>query len=258
MQELKHGLKKSSAIEKALDVLMAFTPHNQPIGTLEVSKRLEMHKATASRILLTLTKRGFLQQDLDTKKFRLGRLALNMGRAVVDSLNGPIVRVAKAHIEELRKALNTTIVLEQLVGKRTVIMYVAHGAQRIRLASDVGNAVPVYAAAGAKAILAFSDSAVVESIMEGRSVFPAMTAKTITDPSELTQDLRETRLRGFSIDNEEIDIGVKAIGVPLFNCENLPVAALVAVFPAHRLSRKIDPHIVSQLKKAAEAISVEL
>ena len=59
---------KPNAIEKSLDILLAFTPYNQELGTGEISRRLGLHKATASRILRTLAEKGFLQQDPEGNK----------------------------------------------------------------------------------------------------------------------------------------------------------------------------------------------
>jgi len=89
--------QKPNAIEKALDILMTFVPHNEPMGTAEISKKLGLHNATASRTLLLLTKRKFLRQDPHTKKFRLSRSALDLGLAVTHSLTTDLVNIAKPH-----------------------------------------------------------------------------------------------------------------------------------------------------------------
>jgi IclR family KDG regulon transcriptional repressor len=72
--------ENNTAIDKALTILLAFIPENQEMGTLEISKRLGLNNATASRILLTLAKRRFLQQNPKTRTFKLGQSALLIGR----------------------------------------------------------------------------------------------------------------------------------------------------------------------------------
>ena len=64
--------EKATAIEKALELLLTFAPQNAELGTTELSEKLGYHKATTSRILLTLTDHGFLRQNSATKKFSLG------------------------------------------------------------------------------------------------------------------------------------------------------------------------------------------
>ena len=92
-KKLKNNEQRPNAIEKALDILTAFTPYNEEMGTAEISTKLGLHKATASRILLTLTRRGFLRQDSHTKQFRLSRAALDLGLAVTHSLTTDLVKV---------------------------------------------------------------------------------------------------------------------------------------------------------------------
>jgi DNA-binding IclR family transcriptional regulator len=69
---MRQNTDKSNAIEKALQILLAFNPHNPELGTSEISEKLGFHKATTSRILLTLAEYDFLRQDPNTKKFNFG------------------------------------------------------------------------------------------------------------------------------------------------------------------------------------------
>ena len=64
------------AVEKCLDILMSFAPHNQEMGTIEMSVKMDINKSTASRLLHVLARKGFLQQNLKTKKFQLGPSAI--------------------------------------------------------------------------------------------------------------------------------------------------------------------------------------
>jgi DNA-binding IclR family transcriptional regulator len=250
--------ENNTAIDKALNILMAFIPENQEMGTLEISKRLGMNNATASRILLTLAKRRFLQQDPKTKTFKLGQSALLIGRAVIDSLNNQFVQIVKPHMDQLRSAVNTSILLEQMINDRSIVMAVSEGQQRIRLAGNVGESVPIHAAVGAKAILAFSDPAVAEKIISRIEVFEQFTPNTISSREELIKNLKEAKRNGYSLDDEETDMGIKAIGMPIFDYRNIVVAGLAVVFPAHRIGKKIDPELLSEIKNTADRISAEL
>lgn len=249
---------KDSAIDKALDILMTFIPHNAETGTLEISGKLGFHKATVSRILLTLARRGFLQRDVESKKFRLGRASLDLGMAVIDSLMTNLVQLAKPHIDRLRSEVMATVVFEQMVNDQTVISYVSEGPHRVKVAGEVGDYVSIHAAAGAKAMLAFSDPTVVKRVIQRNPAFRPMTPNTITHPHHFMQHLRAIRRNGYSLDNEEIDIGVKAIGMPVFDFRQVPIAALAVVFPSHRLGDSIDPALLAMIKKAVETISAVL
>lgn len=245
--------KNPNSIEKALEILMAFTPYNREMGTGEIGQKLGLHKATASRILRTLADKGFLQQDPETKKFTLGPAASAIGRAYVNGLDSNLVQVAKPFIDDLRSALEETVVLEVLSGTGTVMAYVAEGPQRVRIAGSVGDRLPVHAAAGAKAILAFSPLETVDKLIAGK--LPQMTANTITDIEAYKSGLAEIRRKGYSFDDEEIDIGINAVGVPIFNHESEPIAAVVVAGPSQRITGKDDTTVVMWSKKTAAEIS---
>ena len=73
------------AVEKTLDILLTFAPHNRQMGTQELSEKMGFHKSTASRLLHVLCKKGFLQQNPITKKFQLGPSAMAIGVAIIEN-----------------------------------------------------------------------------------------------------------------------------------------------------------------------------
>jgi IclR family KDG regulon transcriptional repressor len=248
--------KKPNSIEKALEILQAFTPYNQELGTGEISQKLGLHKATSSRILRTLADKGFLQQDSETKKFSLGPAASDIGRAYNHGLNSNLVQLAKPYIDDLRSTLEETVVLEVLSGASTVMAYVAEGPQRVHIAGTVGDRLPVHAAAGAKAILAFLPEDVAQRVIGDE--LPQLTPNTITGPEAYRSGLEKIRRNGYSIDREEIDIGINAVGVPIFNHKDEPVAAVVVAGPSQRITGKDDTAVVIWTKRTAAEISAQL
>ena len=253
---MKQKPTKITSIEKTLAILLTFAPHNHEMGTVEISQKLGFHKATVSRILLTLMKSAFLEQNPQTRKFRLGASILSLGSAARHSLKTNMVQIAKPHIDELRDRLRETIVLEALSGKNTFMAYIAEGPRRVRIAGTLGDRLPIYAAAGAKAILAFSLPEVVENLLDQE--MPRLTPNTITDPRIFKRQLKLIRHQGFSYDNEEIDIGISAVGAPIFNHEDKPVAALVVAGPSQRVTWGSGSAIVPLLKDTAAKISAQL
>jgi len=249
--------EKNNSIEKALKILLLFTPHNQEMGTVEISRKGGFHKATVSRILNSLTKHGFLQQNALTKKFRLGESAIKLGLAVSQSINSNnIVHIAKPYIDDLRDRLKETIVLELLSEGNIIMAYITEGLGPIHIKGMVGDTRPVHAAAGAKAILAFSPPEIRDSLLNGK--MRPFTPNTIIDPKILDKQLREIRRKGFAFDNEEVNIGINAVGVPIFNHEERVVAAVVVAGLSQGISWEGASPMVSVLKVAASKISAQL
>jgi IclR family acetate operon transcriptional repressor len=248
--------EKANAIEKSLKILMLYYPHNKELTTTEVSKRLNLHKATASRILLTLARNGFLQQNQQRKTFRLGPSVLRLATSIKQSLKSELVQIAKPHLDDLRDLVNETAGLEVISGDLTVLAYLAEGSRPVRTTTSLGATLPVHAAAGAKAIFAHSPSAHWQAIFERGMA--RLTEHTITDPQAYAKQLEMVRQRGFAVDEEEIDLGVTALAAPVFNHEALPVAAVVLIGPADRVKADPTSALVSRLKEAAEKISRDL
>jgi IclR family acetate operon transcriptional repressor len=253
---MKQATGKANSTEKALEILLSFTPHNQEMGTVEISQKLGFHKATVSRILHTLTDYGFLQQDAKTRKFRLGQSAINLGLAVNRSIDSEMVLLSKPHIDALRDALNETVVLELVSGRSAVIAYIAEGSGPIRIKGTVGDRRPVHAAAGAKAILAFSPPEMKEQLL--KEEMKQLTPNTITNVRVLLDQLEEIRRQGFAFDNEEVNLGINAMGAPIFNHEGRPVAAVVVAGLSQGITWEGASPIVSQLRHTAARISSEL
>lgn len=243
-------------VEKALDILMAFTPHNQELATIELSKKMGFHKSTVSRLLHVLSRKGFLQQNPDSKKFQLGPSAMSLGVAIKKSLETNLVHIAKPYIDSLREELHETITLEIFSGTNTVLAYFAEGPHRINLAGSIGDILAVHAAAGAKAILAFSSPEVRRRVLNG--AMPRLTPNTITDPALLKKQFQEILRQGIAFDNEEHDIGTSAIGTPIFNNSGKPVAALVVAGPPQRITLESNSHMAVRLKETALEISQQL
>lgn len=253
---MKQRPARANSIEKTLAILLSFSPYNREMGTVEISQKLGFHKATVSRILLTLTRSSFLEQNPQTKKFRLGSSIMTLGSAVNHFLRTNMVQIAKPYVDELRDLLKETIVLEVPSGKSTFMAYVAEGPQRVRIAGTLGDRVPIHAAAGAKAILAFSLPEVRDKLLDQK--MPRLTANTITDRRTLKRQLQVIRHQGFSCDNEEIDIGISAVGAPIFNHEKKPVAAVVVAGPSQRVTWDGGSPIVSLVKDTAAKITEQL
>ena len=123
----------------------------------------------------------------------------------------------------------------------------------VRLAGNIGDRVPFHAASGAKAFLAFSPPELRDALL-GKKL-RRYTQNTITDLEKLRQHFEQIRHDGFAFDNEEIDEGTRAVGAPVFNHENRPVAAIIIAGPAQNITVNEDSPIVLALKDTAKKLS---
>ena len=248
--------RKISAIEKALSVLVALSGGTYEMGTVEISKTLGFHTATVSRILKILTQAGFLRQNEMTHKFRLGPAILAMAQTAMESLDESLVRVAIPHLLDLCEKVRETVVLEVISGKRVRIAYVAQSKQTLSIRAIIGGKLPAHAAAGAKAIIAFSGPETIDMFLNKR--MHRFTQRTITDPDKLRSELNRVKKTGIAYTREEIDEGVNAIGAPILDFSGKPVAAAVVVGPSARVKCSIHSPAVKELQETTANIAAEL
>lgn len=245
-----------NSIEKALEILRAFTPNNRPLRSVEISHRLKMNKATVNRILVTLRKKGFVVQDEATRRYRLGPSTALLGRAVKQSLSGRLVAMAKPYLEDLRDKVDESVHLEVLTGGRILLAYSAPGVRQVTVTPGVGDQMAINANAGAKAIMAFSSEDMIEKGLACK--LKKFTAKTVTSPSKIRKEYEKIRATGLAYDKEEYDEDVEAVATPVFNHEDRAVAAVVIIAPSFRMSSCIESGSLELLKDTAKEISDRL
>ncbi|MFH1953841.1 MAG: IclR family transcriptional regulator [Pseudomonadota bacterium] len=244
-------------MQKALQILLAFVPHNNEMGTSEMSARLGLHKSTVSRLLNVLTSYDFLQHDAKTKKFRLGISAAKISTAIKQSLSEQLIGIAQPHIDDLRNEIGETVALEVWTGNCTRLAYRAEvlRLRRVYLLRP-GDRVDVHVSAGARVILAFLAPHVVDGVLEGP--FERYTENTIVDPNILKEQMRKIRDEGFAISKGERHPDSYIIAVPIFDYEKRPVAAISLFTTTEGLPKLLEADIVSTLKKTASLISAKL
>ncbi|MBN1380861.1 MAG: IclR family transcriptional regulator [Deltaproteobacteria bacterium] len=251
------GGNTHQSLERALDILTAFTPDNVELGATEISEKIGgLHRSTVTRILQVLTRRGFLQQNPSTKKYSLGRSAARIGRAVAQSLDSRLVNIAQPHVDALRNAVGETAALEVFSETNTILAYYAKGPRLVQVSFRIGDRMPIHVAAGAKAVLAFLPIDIAESLIPQKLI--RFTPHTITNRKGLLKQLAEIRKSGVATDCGERDEDVHVIAAPVFNHENRPVAAVVISVPVSRKETLTDPETIVLLKETTAAISARL
>jgi DNA-binding IclR family transcriptional regulator len=245
-----------SSTEKALKILMAFCPRNLEMGTLELSRKLGFHKSTVSRLLQILTTQGFLQQNLETKKYLLGRSAAEIGNAVINSLNNALVRIATPYLVELCEQVSESVALEQLCGTNVILASHVEGRRHIRFSFLLGEQLPINVAAGAKAILAYCPPELVDTCLKKK--FIRFNERTIVSKKQYREVLKEVRKNQIAYDKGERYEDTFAIATPIFNHESMPVAAVVIAGPAFRMTLQFLSDTIEPLKKTAAEISQRL
>jgi DNA-binding IclR family transcriptional regulator len=245
------------SVQKALQILLSFVPHNNEIGTKEISERLGLHKSTVSRLLNVLASYGFLQRDVKTRKFRLGISAAKISTTIKQSLSERLIGIAQPHIDDLRNETGETVALEVWVGNCTIMAYRAEVLRLRRVyLLRLGDRVDVHISAGARIILAFLPPNVVDIALQGP--FERYTENTIVDPHIIKEHIKKARDEGFAISKGERHPDSNIIAVPIFDFEKKPVAAISLFTTTGRQPELFKAEMVNKLNKTAALISAKL
>jgi IclR family KDG regulon transcriptional repressor len=243
-----------SSVANALRLLKAFTDDESEIGISALAQRLGLAKSTVHRLASTLVEAGMLEKNLETGRYRLGLALFELGSLVRRKMD--VSSEAKPYLKSLREQTGETVHLAIL--DHTSVLYVnkIESRQAIRMSSSVGSRAPVHCTGEGKALLAFQADEIVEQLISAG--LPARTPRTVTDPKALRRDLAAVRARGYAIDDEESELGLRCIAAPIRAHGGAVIASLGIAGPAHRLSKKAMLAYAPDVMAAAAAVSQRL
>ncbi|HHV10622.1 MAG TPA: IclR family transcriptional regulator [Clostridiales bacterium] len=232
-RDVKNPVQAAERIFGVLETLAV----TGPIGLVELSTRLGLHKSTVHRLLLSLICMGYVNQDEETGKYMLSFKIVELSGRVLSKVD--IINLVRPYMEELANSCRETVHFVQRRG--TEVFYLDKVAplypreSAIRMASQVGLARPLYCSAVGKAILAEMTDSEVRYLWDN-SLIEKKTEKTITEYQELQKELAQIREKGYALDNEENEIGVRCIAACIKNHNGIPGNAFSISAPAVRMS----------------------
>jgi IclR family transcriptional regulator, pca regulon regulatory protein len=206
---------------KGLGVIEAFGPDRDELTISDVARLTALDRATARRCLLTLVKLGYATSN--GKQFRLTSRMLRLGYSYLSAT--PLPRIAQPVLDQLSKRTGESCSLSVLDGDE--IVYLARSSQMrvLSIGLGVGSRLPAYCASMGRVLLAAMPEADARSLLD-RGGRRKLTAKTLTDLDDLLAELQTIRLQGHCIVDEELEIGLRSIAVPLQNRRGETIGAI--------------------------------
>jgi len=252
--------EKSSYIIKsvanALDLLEEFGGDVRELGVTELSRRLKLHKNNVFRLLATLEHKGYIEQNKETENYRLGLKSLELGQTYLRQIG--LVRQTRPILEELANKCNENAGLGIIRQNSVTYLDVVETEQTVRVASRIGWRLPIYCSAIGKAQIAFKSESEVEKVISLNDM-KKFTDNTITDRKEFLKHLREIREKGYAVDNEEYEPGVRCVAVPIWDYTRHVVAGISVAGPAFRLTDEVlQKKIIPAVLEAGREISKRL
>jgi DNA-binding IclR family transcriptional regulator len=241
-------------LDRAFAMLDALAQARDDASLAEIAALVHMHKSTVHRLLMVLEQHRAIDRDPSTGRYRLGMRLFELGNIAVGRFD--IRARARPHLEKLMHDTNETVHLCVLDHGEVLYLDKVEPSRSVRMASTVGHRNPMHCTSVGKAILAGLPEEEVDDVIR-RHGLRRMTANTIVTPVELKRELLGIRERGYSIDNEENEEGVRCVGAAVKNHLGCSAAAVSVSAPAFRLSMEIVPVIASAVVQTANSISSE-
>jgi DNA-binding IclR family transcriptional regulator len=245
----------SVAVERALAMLEAVAQEAEGLSNAEISRKLEIPKSSASYILRTLEKQGYLNRNPETGKYRVGLKVLSLSRGALTGID--VREVALPIMRHLMEKTNLTCHLAILDGPDAVYIEKVEPTGFIRMDTWVGRRMRVHATSVGKALVAYIPQERLEKILAERGM-EKRTPKTITSVTRLLKDLEKVREHGYAVDDEENNMGARCVGAPIFNQDGRIEASVGLSGTTNQVNPHTMPRILEHLKDAARHVSMQL
>ena len=234
---MKQKRSNLNSVEKALKILLAFQVQHPSWGVRELSAHLDFSPATVQRTLQTLKAYAFVDQDPDSRQYRLGNIYFQF----LDTLQSiyPITHAALPFMRRLSSLTQETVHLNVIDGMERICIDSIESPQYLKASMPIGNRSPLYAGATPKCLLAFSTQDFIENYLK-QVKFTPLTENTITSVTRLSSEITVIKNQGYASSLGERTQGLGSISAPVMNHRNMILAAISLAIPDIRF--KDDDH----------------
>jgi DNA-binding IclR family transcriptional regulator len=243
------------SVDKALSLMEMLAIERRPMSLGEMASRLCMKPSTLHHLLVTLKRRGFLEQDPATRQYRLGLRALAVGLAVAETLD--IRRVAEPHLRRLTEATGETANLAVFDGGAVIYIAQSLPDRVMRTFARLGARVPAHCTGVGKVLMSDLPPGDLRGVI-GDGELQRFTPRTLCSVKDLEAELERVRSAGFAVDDGEREEGVTCIAAPVRDGTGRVIAAISVSGPAARLGAGDRTGLVNLVMGAARDLSASL
>lgn len=230
-------------VERSCAIMDELYNSHTAIGITEISKKLKLPKATTYRIIITLIKSGFIEKDIKTDKYMLGKIFVKYGDKVKSELN--IHNMCEPFMEELALEVGETINLS--ISHENAVLYLKRvEGEATALVSKLISISPYYCSSTGKILLAYKTDKEVRKYFKETKII-RRTINTIKTPEEFYKERAQILKDGYAFDNEEYDYGLYCVGTPIFNTKGDVIAAISFSGPKSRINYKGEQKMIEKL-----------
>lgn len=251
-KESKNPIQSAERIFQVMEMLA----DNGAMGLMEISASLGLHKSTVHRLLMSLIYMGYAKQEEQTQKYMLSYKIVNMAGKILDHTD--ILQIARPYLERLSDISGEAVHLVQREGNH--ILYIDKIEAKvgtIRMVSHVGMVRPMYCSGVGKAMMATMLEEEVGRIWQESNI-EKLTDKTITDFARFAEELETIKKKGYALDDEENEEGVRCIAACLRSYQKKVKYAFSVSGPVSRMTKEHVGELSACVLRVQAELSREL
>ncbi len=225
------------ALDRTFDLLELLARFPEGLALTDIADRIGLHKSTVHRLLGSLKDRGYIDQDEESSRYRLGLGFISLAGPYLNQLD--LKTVAESEMRRLSDNLGVTVYLAILRDEEVVYLDKVERYDGFRRFDIIGRHVPVHCTSLGKSLLMDLDESALRKLL-GRRDLVRMTPNTLTTIDGIMNNIAECRAQGWSSDLEEHEAGVNCVGAPIRDHHGRIVAAISAVWRSIRTEDEIS------------------
>jgi IclR family transcriptional regulator, KDG regulon repressor len=241
-------------LHKTLDVLEIVKSRDSGYTLADLTRAVELPKATVYRIVSTLEKRGYLDRGQDGG-YRLAQKMFDLQRQ--DSIETILSRAAQPFMQKLVDLYKETVNLGILNAGEVVVINTVESPLSVRMSSKIGNRRHLHSTALGKCFLAGLPDKDLLRLLRVKGM-PRLTDNTIVTKPELMVEIERVRKQGYAIDNEENETDGRCIGAPVYGQDKRVLAAVSISSPLFRMDMARTRSLAPELKSVCAQITAAI
>ena len=245
----------TQAIHRVFAVLEELATEKSGIGVTALSLRLELHKSTVHRLLNALVSLGYVEKSHGTSKYQLGLKLIELTSLHINKLE--LKTEAAPLLRELLKITGQPIHLATMMQKDAVYIDKVESINSLRMYSQIGRRLPLHCTAVGKCLLSGLSVEELDIFIDTLEL-KKYTSNTLINKADLIAELQIVKIRGWAIDDEEFERGIRCIGAPLFDYRGKVMAAISTSGPFGDVSIKKDGEFAKDVVDIAQKISYRM
>lgn len=251
----RSSVYRVQVLDRVLEILNALSESNVDLGPSELAARLSLHKSTIHRLLMVLERHRLVRKSAAPGKYGLGFKLFELG--VRAGAGFDFQRYTEPHLRRLAEVTGESAYVSVLDGTETLSVARIGGPWTPRKPLTIGKRSPVYCTSSGKALIAFLPEPSLDNLLR-QVKFVRYTPNTLMSRNALKAELDLIRQRGYAVDDEEIEVGLRCVGGPIRDPSGAIVASIGIAGPIFRVTASRLPSVAREVIATAHALSKDL